>query len=181
MCLNQHKKIIQISIANQPELVRMKKEIVIDRGNPDHLAEIQRLFVDTISSVCNVDYNAEQIKVWTSSIENKERWDDIISNQYVLIAKYDESIVGFATLSKSNYIDLFYVHKDFQGLKIASLLYYNIELEVLRNGQSEISADVSITARPFFEKMGFQVLKEQTVFRQNVEFINYKMKKVLFK
>lgn len=157
----------------------MTRELDIEKGTTDHLAELQRLFVDTISSVCSADYNAEQIKVWTSSIENKDRWNDIISNQYVLIAKYEDKIVGFATLSNRNYLDLFYIHKDFQGLKIASKLYSNIEKEALRCEQSEITSDVSITARPFFEKIGFQVLTEQTVLRQSVEFMNYKMKKVL--
>lgn len=157
----------------------MKSKLNIEKGNSDNLAEIQRLFVDTISSVCIADYNAEQIKVWTSSVENKSRWNDIFSNQYVLVAKIKGSIVGFVTLSNKNYIYLFYVHKDFQGQKIAGKLYTNIEKEALRFGQNEITSDVSITARPFFEKIGFKVLTEQTVLRKGVEFTNFKMKKVL--
>lgn len=157
----------------------MKSKLVIEKGTSDNLAEIQRLFVDTISSVCIADYNAEQINVWTSGVENKSRWNDIISNQYVLVAKIEDTIVGFVTLSNRNYIDLFYVHKDFQGQKIAGKLYSKIENEALRYGQNEITSDVSITARPFFEKMGFNVLMEQTVLRKRVAFTNFKMKKVL--
>lgn len=105
----------------------MKSKLYIEKGTSDHLQEMQRLFVDTISSVCIADYNAEQVKVWTSSVENKSRWNDIISNQYVLAAKIEDAIVGFVTLSKRNYIYLFYVHKDFQGQKIAGKLYSKIE------------------------------------------------------
>ncbi len=157
----------------------MKSKLVIEKGTTDHLAEIQRLFVDTISSVCIANYNAEQVKVWTSSIKNKSRWNDIFANQYVLVAKIEDTIVGFVTLSNRNYIDLFYVHKDFKGQKIAGKLYTKIENEALRYGQNEITSDVSITARPFFEKMGFNVLMEQTVLRKGVEFTNHRIMKTL--
>ena len=44
---------------------------------------------------------------------------------------------------------------------------------------SKIFAEVSITARPFFEKHGFTVTEEQKVSIKGVEFINFKMEKVL--
>lgn len=160
----------------------MESKFRIEKGTQSHLAEMQQLFVDTISSsVCSSDYNPEQIKVWTSGVEDKERWKEIFLNQYVLIAKYLETIVGFVTLKAGNYIDLFYVHKDFQGQKVAGKLYSAIENEALRQKQSEVTSDVSITARPFFEKIGFEVLKKQTVTRQNVKFTNFKMRKKLSK
>lgn len=56
-----------------------------------------------------------------------------------------------------------------------------IEEEAIRQGQTELSADVSKTARLFFESVGFEVVKEQTVIRPNVELINFKMKKRLNK
>lgn len=42
-----------------------------------------------------------------------------------------------------------------------------------------ISGDISITARGFFEKNGFEVIKEQQNFRNNSCLINYKMVKKL--
>ncbi|MCU0323784.1 MAG: GNAT family N-acetyltransferase [Spirosomaceae bacterium] len=141
------------------------------------LKEIQQLFVETISEVCKNDYNPRQIEVWTSSIENHERWTNILSNQYVLIAQIDEKIVGFCTLENHTYIDLFYVHKDFQGQGIAHKLYLQIEQKARQNGSKVLTSDVSITAKPFFERMGFKIVKEQTVVRKNTEFRNYKMSK----
>ncbi len=38
-----------------------------------------------------------------------------------------------------------------------------------------VYAEVSITARPFFEKQGFIVTKEQTVLLEGVSLTNYKM------
>jgi hypothetical protein len=44
---------------------------------------------------------------------------------------------------------------------------------------NEIEADVSITAVPFFEENGFEVIKEQYVERNCVKLKNFKMIKSL--
>lgn len=150
---------------------------LIRKGRLNDLAEMQKLFVDTIKIVCCADYNEEQIEVWTSSIEHEQRWNDIMLNQVVFIALSDEKIVGFSSLGNMNYIDLLYVHKDYQGQGIAFQLYMAIEEQAVQLKQKELNSDVSKTARPFFEKMGFIVVGEQIVLRQNIELTNFKMKK----
>jgi putative acetyltransferase len=153
--------------------------IIIRHGRPSDLTELQQLFVDTIKTVCKADYSDQQINVWTSSIANKQRWSDIIENQLVLVAQEKDKIIGFCSLENFNYIDLFYVHKDKQGQGVAKQLYYYLESEAIKNGQKQLISDVSITARPFFEKIGFTVMSTQLVIRQEVELTNYKMKKEL--
>lgn len=157
----------------------MDKRLRIVRATLPDIKEMQHLFVDTIYMVCGSDYNSEQVKVWASSVHNAKRWRDVLLNQDVLLAKIDMNIVGFATLKDKNYLDLFYVHKDYQGQKIARTLYDKLEKEALRCNQPDITSDVSITARFFFEKIGFTVLKKQAVVRQGVEFTNFKMRKLL--
>ena len=151
--------------------------ITIRQGQSIDLSELQQLFVDTIETVCKADYNDQQIKVWTSSIENKKRWLEIIEKQLLLVAIEQEKIVGFCSLDNYNFIDLLYVHKDEQGKGIARMLYQEIELESIKNGQKKLTSNVSITAKPFFENVGFTVLSKQTVVRQEIELTNYKMVK----
>ena len=153
--------------------------MTIRKGNIDDLAELQQLFVDTVSNVCKVDYNSDQISVWTSSIENEKRWRDILTNQFVLVAQDREKIVGFCTLDNGNYIDLLYIHQNYQRQGIAHKLYSDIEKEARRQRQTELTSDVSKTARPFFEKVGFKMLKEQSISLKGVELTNYKMTKGL--
>lgn len=136
------------------------------------LPEIQKLFVDTIRHICKADYSPKQLEAWASGIENKERWQDRMHSQWVLVAKYETQIVGFCSLDKGNYVDLFYVHKDFQRMGVAKILFSAILEEVQ---VKELTADVSITARPFFEKMGFEVITEQSVSVKNVYLTNYRM------
>ncbi len=152
-------------------------QIAIRKGEIDDLTELQQIFVDTVSSVCSADYDAEQIKVWTSSVENRKHWEDIMTNQFVLVAQIGNKMVGFASLDKGNYIDLLYVHKDHQNQGIARKLYSNIENAAKQQGQTALESDVSKTAKIFFEKIGFKVINEQIVMRQGVELTNFKMRK----
>lgn len=136
------------------------------------------MFVDTIRNICKKDYNSEQIDVWTSGIENGQRWQDIMTKQFVLIAQDNVNITGFCTLD-NNCIDLLYVHKDYQRHGIAHRLYTDIEKEAKQQGYLELTADVCKTAKPFFEKAGFKVLNEQKVNVKGVELTNFKMTKAI--
>jgi putative acetyltransferase len=158
-------------------LLKMK----IREGNIQDLQELQKLFVDTVKEICKADYNTEQISVWISSIENKERWQEKLKTQFVLVAEENGKIAGFCSLDKGNYLDLLYVSKDYQRQGVANKLYTEIENEARRLNQPELTSDVSKTARMFFEKMGFIVVKVQTVNIKAVELTNYKMKKSLTK
>ena len=140
---------------------------------------MQHLYVDTIHAVCSKDYNAEQIAVWTSTADNTERWNNLLKNQLVIIAEKNNKLVGYGTLENANYVDFLYVHKDLQRQGIANSILAQLETQARKSGSMVLSSDVSITARPFFEKKGFKVLKEQKNMRKGVELINYKMQKML--
>ncbi|MGG7436541.1 GNAT family N-acetyltransferase [Chryseobacterium arthrosphaerae] len=153
--------------------------ISIRKGSLNDLPAMQQLFADTIQVICKNDYNDLQRNAWSAGADNEERWMNVIKGQYVLIAEAENQLVGFSTLDQETYIDLLFVHKDHQHQGIASLLYAKMEEEALRHGQKQLTADVSKTARPFFEKSGFRILKEQTVNVKGIDLINYKMIKNL--
>lgn len=153
--------------------------MIIRIGDIEDLIEMQQLFVETIKNICNTDYDKEQINVWSSGIDDKQRWQDILTKQFVLIAQENNKITGFCTLDNGNYIDLFYVHKNHQRKGIAHKLYIDIEKEARRQKQTELTSNVSKTARPFFERMKFKVIRQQTFNVKGIELRNYKMIKAL--
>lgn len=148
-------------------------------AEPDDLPALQDIFVETVSHTCNKDYNPRQIKVWISSVENTVRWQNMMKDQLVLVACTGGCIIGFATLDNRNYIDFFYIYSGYLRQGIASLLYDKIEAQAIHAATSELTADVSVTAKPFFEQIGFRETAVQHVLRQGVELVNYKMVKNL--
>ncbi len=157
-------------------------EFVLRKGQLADLEELQRLYVDTITEVCKSDYNEDQIEAWTSDTKNNsnsQRWLDTLTKKYVLVAQKDNEIIGFITLANGNYIDFLYVHKNYQRQGVADSLFKHIENIARQQKQSILTSDVSKTARPFFEKQGFQIVKKQSVVLHNVELTNFRMKKEL--
>ncbi|WP_300600908.1 GNAT family N-acetyltransferase [Niabella sp.] len=152
---------------------------VIKKGRREDLAALQELYVETIRNVCSADYDTRQINMWASGVENKKRWNDVLTEQLVLVAWKDDKIVGFITLANGNYVDLLFVHKDHQRQGIAQILLASIEAEAGKLQQTVLSADVSKTAKPFFINNGFKVLEEQTVNIKGTDLTNYKMSKSL--
>ncbi|KIO53662.1 GNAT family N-acetyltransferase [Flavobacterium hibernum] len=143
------------------------------------LKEMQELYIETIKHVCKNDYNSAQIEAWISGVKNKDRWLEVINTQFVLLAIIENQIAGFGTLKDANYIDFFYIHKDFQRLGIADKILTALETEAKNHNSKIITSDISITAKPFFEKKGFVAKAEQRNIRLGVELINYKMEKHL--
>lgn len=90
-----------------------------------------------------------------------------------------EIIVGFVEFEPNGHIDCFYCHHKYIGCGVGSTLMESVYEIAIQKEIKRIFAEVSITARPFFEKQGFTVTEEQTVVLRGVKFINYKMEKYL--
>ena len=151
------------------ELIHLKEK---------ELDEIIDLFYETVHLVSIKDYNQTQLDAWAPRNVDSEKWRERISNNYLFIVKY-ENIVGFSELSSNGCIEMLYVHKDYLKRGIGKKLL-NLMIKKARElNINEIFTDASITAKPFFESQGFKVIKKQIKTFNNVDFINYQMKKAL--
>ncbi|MEK9159274.1 MAG: GNAT family N-acetyltransferase [Patescibacteria group bacterium] len=153
--------------------------MIIRRAIIGDLSALQSLFVETIRNTCKEDYNEEQIECWASSVKNRNRWEEKLTKQYFLVAQSDNEILGFASLEDGNTLDLMYVSKDHLRKGVATKLYEEIEMEARKQGSVFLVSDVSITAKPFFQNLGFSLLKENQNLIEGIEINNYKMRKEL--
>ena len=97
------------------------------------------------------------------------------------MVKKNNTIVGFFELEDNGHIDCFYVHHNHQGEGVGQLMMTTI-LKLANNKKlTEVYAEVSITAKPFFEKNGFITEYKNVVVREEQELINYTMRKQLVK
>ena len=96
-----------------------------------------------------------------------------------LVAEEAGRPVGFAELEPDGHIDRVYVSADHQRRGIGRQLLAAVVAEARRVGLARLYTEASITARPFFESQGFVVLAPQVVTCRGVEFVNYRMERVL--
>ena len=154
-------------------------QITTRQALPEDLDNILLLFKETIETINAKDYSYEQIRAWSNGAYKKEKWLVKIKEQFFLIASDQNKIVGFGSMTNSGYLDLLYVSKDYQRMGIAKMIYDNLLEFAKANGLDEIISDVSITAKPFFEKEGFETIHEQQVFIDGILLKNFKMAKSL--
>lgn len=148
----------------------------IRRYEPNDINEIARLFYETVHSINRKDYSKEQLAVWATGDIDIEKWDTSLRSHHTFVAVEDGTVIGFGDIEETGYLDRLYVHKDFQGKGIATAICDLLENEV--NGDC-IQVHASITAKPFFLKRGYRIIKEQEVERQGVLLTNYLMEKSL--
>ena len=154
------------------------KNITITEAGLADLKEITQLFYDTIQSINSRDYPKDEIDDWSWWHKDTDRWAKRINEQYFIIAKLNNKIIGFSSLATDGYLDLMFVHKDFQGQGVAKALLTDIENKASLQQNDLIYSEVSITAKGFFEKHGFKVEKQQLKKSRKKELVNFKMTKM---
>jgi putative acetyltransferase len=150
----------------------------IRKATLDDTDQIRQLFYDTINNINIIDYDSEQIKLWSSGHLKIDKWKKNISEQYFIVSESDGIITGFASITEKGYLDFMYVHKDHQGKGIATKLLAELEKFAGSLELKKIWAQVSITARPFFRSKGFEITKEFITRIEDVEFADAIMTKV---
>ena len=147
----------------------------------EDLEAIVNLFRETVHHVNVKDYTSEQLFVWAPlhMHHSDARWKSLLDNIAYLV-EIDDVIVGFADSSTEGYLDRLFVHKDYQRQGIASQLVKKLESLLLLRGVKKITTEASITAKPFFERIGYFVVKEQNKPRSGgVTLTNFLMEKQL--
>lgn len=145
----------------------------IRRYRESDLMELTVLFYDTVHRVNVKDYTEEQLEAWAPGRVDLEVWNRSLQEHFSVVAVEQGILVGFGDMDGSGYLDRLYVHADYQGKGIGTKICNRLEQAV----QGDIITHASITARPFFENRGYQVVREQQVERQGVFLTNYVMEK----
>ncbi|MEA5579023.1 GNAT family N-acetyltransferase [Anabaena sp. UHCC 0451] len=140
---------------------------------------IMNLFYNTVHEININDYTQQQVNAWASETMDYEFWHQRLKIKLPYVAENNGEIVGFAELDPDGHIDCFYCHSKYQRKGIGTKLLNHIENMAKSQEMKRLYAEVSITAKPFFQKYGFTVVREQQVERRGVLFTNYVMEKYL--
>ncbi len=145
----------------------------IRRYQESDCRELTELFYNTVHIVNAKDYTKEQLDVWATGQTDLERWNQSLQAHYSIVAVENGVILGFGDIDKTGYLDRLFVHAEHQRKGIATAICDQLEQAV----PGKITTHASITAKPFFEKRGYKVIKKQEVERQGIFLTNFVMEK----
>jgi putative acetyltransferase len=148
---------------------------MIREYEPRDLSAIIDLFGRAVRQLAAHDYSAEQISIWAPQDPDVSTWEDRLSKGVVLVFLQKGRLAGFIRMENEHHLDLLYVHPEFQRQGVARALFARALKWAMGQGATQLISDVSITARPFFERMGFHVAQLQTIEREGIQLRNFRM------
>jgi putative acetyltransferase len=154
-------------------------QVKIRSFHPEDADQIAQLFHETIREISVRDYSISQVKAWAPDDLHFRNWAEVCSNRFTFVADLDGTMIGFAELELNGHIDCFYCHKDYQRCGVGRQLYSAIAQKAFDLKLDRLYTEASITAKPFFQRMGFSVVREQQVTCRGETFTNYAMEKIL--
>jgi ribosomal protein S18 acetylase RimI-like enzyme len=147
--------------------------------NQDDLEAVAALFTATVRHINIADYSPEQIAVWAPQPPDLVYWRQRLDGLTLWVGVSGQTIIGFCGLGGNGHVDFLYVDHRFQRQGVARQLYGQLETHARQNGISRLYTEASITARQFFERVGFKIIREQTVVLRGANFTNFVMEKII--
>lgn len=151
--------------------------IKIRKYEDSDASELWKIFYHTVRNVNRRDYSQEQVEAWAPDNFDRKIWKNKLNAISPFIAEIEGVIVGYADLQESGLIDHFFCHHDYQGKGVARCLMEHVFKVGTSRGITKYYSEVSITARPFYEKFGFKVVKEQAIEVRGQKLQNFVMEK----
>ena len=143
---------------------------------PADAPALRRIFYDAVHTACAGDYTPAQLDAWAPKDYDPAAWAETLFCRTVLAAERDGALLGFGSVGPDGYLDLLYVRPERQGQGLGAALCDALE-GLYPVGRLTVHA--SRTARPFFERRGWRVVRAQRVERRGQTLENFVMEKEL--
>lgn len=153
--------------------------MIVRRCNPGEEQELWKLYYDTTHIINGKYYTKDQVERWAPHDKDMSEWRKRIEIKNPFVVVEDGAILGFAELESNGHIDYFYTHHKWQGKGVGNMLYQALEEETIRQNMPYLYAEVSVPAKEFFLKKGFEILEEKNNIICGAQAKNFMMKKEL--
>lgn len=154
----------------------METTISIRRFQVGEEQALFEIYHSAIHLVASNDYAPDQINAWAPPDLDRGLWASHMRHLNPLVAELAGKAVGYADVQPLGYIDHFFVSGHYPRQGIGTSLMAALHAEAKRLQLQELTANVSITAQPFFAKAGFAIAQSRVVEIRGVAIANALMR-----
>jgi len=140
----------------------------------DHLA-IAEIFTAAVHEIASEVYSEQQCLAWSDREVNYDHWKNRCERKRPFVAITCSEISGFLELDPDGHIDCAYINPKYKRRGIMTALVRHAIDTCFSLNLPRVYVDASLCAKPMFEKIGFQTIRENQVSIKGVELLNYKM------
>ena len=155
----------------------MNTDFTIRIAQPADVLELKDLFQDTVLNINRRDYSKAEVEDWALCGNDISHIKEMIRTHFFIVATNQQlQVVGFASITQQGYLHSMFVHKDFQGKGIATILLNEIERYATATGIIRITSEVSLTARPFLvdsSASGYILIHLFPVLQKSLKSLNF--------
>jgi putative acetyltransferase len=108
------------------------------------------------------DYSQVVLNNWSPPVDSERvaHFQANLDNALRLVAEFNGRIAGFAALViRNNELRACYIDPDYSGLGVGRALVDALEYEARNAGLTHLEFDSSLTAEPFYNRLGYQTLR----------------------
>lgn len=140
---------------------------------------LARLFTASVRTLAPACYDARQVDVWAPVEPDVGRWRERLAGLRVLVAEEDAAPVGFLGFAPDGHLDLLFVAPERARRGVARALLRAAEARLRRLGVRRAFTEASLVARPFFAAQGYAVTATETVRREGIGLVRFRMERAL--
>lgn len=138
------------------------------------------VFTSSVHSLATEEYDARQRDAWAPIPPDLDAWCHRLGQLRTIIAEENGQCLGFLSYEPDGHIDLLYTAPDAARTGVASALLEEAARRLLEGfGVTDLYTEASLVAAPFFLRHGFEVVEEQMVSRNGVNFRRFAMRRKL--
>jgi putative acetyltransferase len=137
------------------------------------------IFAASIAELASEEYDNEQCEAWIATAEDTATFFKRLKDSLTLVATFDGESAGFATLKGADVVDMIYVDPEFARKGVGTALLDALSRLAAARGAKKLTADVSDTARPLFERQGYASQRRNLVTLGDQWLANTTMSKTL--
>ncbi|HGQ6562154.1 TPA: GNAT family N-acetyltransferase, partial [Campylobacter jejuni subsp. jejuni] len=146
---------------------------MIRRAKFQDLNPCVKLFKESVSKLCVKEYTKDQIKAWIKI--DKKKWEEKFIKDFIYIYEKQGEIASFISLKEDEkMLDLLFTYPKFTRLGLAKEL---LDFVLKKYSYKELYVFTSLSAKPFFLKNGFEVIRENEVSKEGQILKNFLMRK----
>jgi putative acetyltransferase len=137
------------------------------------------IFRASIEEIASEDYSEAQCAAWAERADDEAGFGKGLAGMLTLLATEDGEIAGFASLKDDSHVEMLFVDPAYARRGVATVLLEALTKLARARGAKELTSDVSDTAKPLFDRLGFQSFRRNLVNKGEEWLGNTSMRKSL--
>lgn len=161
-------------------VMNIKSNITLNKVSESNFDNCLELIRETMHAINVGEYSQSQREIWSNKHIGEPTWKNTSAQHIAYCTTINNKVVGYGEMTYSGELCQLYVHKDYQANHIAAKIIERLESDAKNLGITHINTEINITAKPFFEKLGYQQCKQYQVTLCGIKLTNISMKKSIF-